>query len=199
MQEQGLQADIALITALKNGDTQAFQNLYDLYWRDMYKLAYARFRDKQDAEDVVQDIFIKIWEVRHTLQISTSLKGYLQNSLKFRIIRLLSRADLHQKAMEHLIYRMAEMQVTILDAMAVSDMERTLSSAIRTFPENMQKVFLLRSEDYTIKEIAEALGLAEQTVRNNIAESLRRLKRAMEKEHPEMSATLSILLISLLK
>lgn len=198
MYDHNLQADISLTTALKNDDMQAFQTLYDLYWKDLYKTAYARFRDKQDAEDVVQDIFIKIWEVRHTLEITTSLKSYLQNSLKFRIIRILSRADLHQKAMEHLVYRMTEMQATILDTMTVSEIERTLSQAVSTFPENMQKVFLLRSEDYTINEIAEALGLAEQTVRNNIAGSLQRLKIVMAREHPEASVTVSLILANLL-
>lgn len=198
MQEQDLMTDSCLIKALKNEDKQAFQTLYDLHWKDLYKTAYARFRDKQDAEDSVQDIFIKIWEIRHTLEITSSLKAYLQTALKFKIIRVLSRADLHQKTMEHLVYRMTEMQATILDVMAASDLERTLSQAVGQFPENMQKIFILRSEDYTVREIAEALGLAEQTVRNNVAESLRRLKVALAKTNPEVSTTLAVVLTALM-
>lgn len=198
MQQQNLEADICLMKALKSDDTRAFQSLYDLYWKGLYQTAYASFRDKQDAEDIVQEIFIKIWEMRHTLEINTSLKAYLQTALKFKTIRVLSRADLHQKTMEHLVYRMTEMQATILDVMAVSDLEITLSQAVSLFPERMRKIFVLRSEDYTVKEIAEALGLAEQTVRNNVAESLHRLKAALAKTHPELSVTLGVVLTALI-
>lgn len=198
MQQLDLKADVSLITALKNGDPRAFENLYDLYWKDLYKTAYSRFRDIQDAEDVVQDIFIKIWEIRHTLEINTSLKAYLHTALKFKIIRILSRTDLHHKAMEHLVYRITEMQATILEVMAASDLEATISQTVSRFPENMQQVFTLRTEDYTVKEIAEALGLAEQTVRNNIAESLRRLKQALAKTNPEISVTLSLALAAII-
>lgn len=183
-------ADNSLLKALRNDDAEAFLAMYKLYWKDLYKTAYAKFRNEADAEDAVQDIFIKIWEIRHTLEISTSLKAYMQNALKFRILRVLSRTELHEKAMEHLVYRMTEMQSTILDVINASDLEKSISQVVTTFPVNMQQVFVLRSEDYTVKEIAEALGLAEQTVRNNIADSLRRLKIALEKEHPGVSATI---------
>lgn len=189
MQLKELYTDESLLTALRNDEAGAFQTLYKRFWKDLYKTAYARFQNEQDAEDVVQDLFIKIYEIKDTLVINTSLIGYLQNALKFRIIRVLSRVDLHQKAMEHLVYRMTEMQATILDVMTASDLERTISQVVGRFPANMQKIFVLRSEDYTVKEIAEALGLAEQTVRNNIAESLRRLKISLEKDHPEISGT----------
>lgn len=190
MQDYNLAIDAELIKALRNDDASSFQTLYKLYWKDLYKMAYARFRNEPDTEDAVQEIFIRIWEIRHTLEIKTSLKAYMLNALKFRIIRVLSRGKLHEKAMEHLVYRMTEMQASILDVINASDLEKTISQVIATFPVNMQKVFVLRSEDYTVKEIAEALGLAEQTVRNNMRESLRRLKIALEKEHPGVSATI---------
>lgn len=189
MQVKELYTDESLIAALQNDAAGAFHILYKRYWKDLYKTAYARFQNEQDAEDAVQELFIKIYEIRHSLQINTSLIGYLQNALKFRIIRILSRADLHEKTMEHLVYRMTEMQSTILDVMTAADLQKTISQVISRFPTNMQQVFILRGEDYTVKEIADALGLAEQTVRNNIAESLRRLKFSLEKEHPEISST----------
>jgi len=198
MQVKELYTDERLIAALKNDEAGAFQTLYKRYWKDLYKTAYARFQNEHDAEDAVQELFIKVYEIRHNLQITTSLIGYLQNALKFRIIRTLSRADLHEKAMEHLVYRMTEMQATILDVMDAADLQKTISKVISSFPVNMQQIFILRGEDYTVKEIAEALGLAEQTVRNNIAESLRRLKFNLEREHPEISGTVFTLLAYLL-
>lgn len=200
MQIKELYTDQSLITALQNDDSSAFQLLFEKYWKDLYKSAYNRLKDQSEAEDMVQDIFTDIWERRYTLDITTSLSGYLQSSLKFRMIRMLSRANLHKKAVEHLVYRMTEMETTILDVMMVSDIEKTLSQAISLFPENMRKIFVLREEDYSIKEIAEALGLAEQTVKNNMTESLRRLKLVLTEKHPDITKSLyTALAIILLK
>lgn len=184
--------------ALQKDDPLSFQILFNRHWKDLYRSAYNRLKDQSEAEDMVQDIFTDIWERRYTLDITTSLAGYLQSALKFKIIRMLSRADLHKKAVEHLLYRMTEMQTTILDTLLVSDIEKTLSEAIGLFPENMRKIFSLRSEDYSIREIAEALGLAEQTVKNNITESLRRLKLVLNDRHPDVTNSVYLLLVTLL-
>lgn len=200
MQIKELYTDQNLITALQNDDSSAFQLLFEKYWKDLYRSAYNRLKDQSEAEDMVQDIFTDIWERRYTLDITTSLSAYLQSSLKFRMIRMLSRANLHKKAVEHLVYRMTEMETTILDVMMVSDIEKTLSQAISLFPENMRKIFMLRGEDYSIKEIAEALGLAEQTVKNNMTESLRRLKLVLTEKHPDITNSLyTALAVILLK
>lgn len=198
MQVKELYTDESLIAKLQDDDPAVFQLLFTLYWKDLYRAAYNRLRDQSEAEDMVQDIFTDIWERRYSLEINTSLKSYLHSSLKFRMIRMLSRANLHKKALDHLLYRMSEMETTILDVLATSDVERTLSQAISSFPENMRKVFTLRSEDYTIKEIAEALGLAEQTVKNNVTESLRRLKVVLHKEHPDVTNSFYTLLVIVL-
>jgi RNA polymerase sigma factor (sigma-70 family) len=198
MQVQELYTDQRLIAAMQNDDPLAFQTLFILYWKDLYKTAYNRLRDQSEAEDMVQDIFTAIWERRHTLEVTTSLKSYLHSALKFRMIRMLSRANLHKKALGHLLYRMTEMETTILDVLVTSDVERTLSQAINSFPENMKNIFLLRSEDYSVREIAEALGLAEQTVKNNVTESLRRLKLVLTKEHPDVTNSFYILLAAII-
>ncbi|HEY0177993.1 MAG TPA: sigma-70 family RNA polymerase sigma factor, partial [Pedobacter sp.] len=198
MQIKELHTDQSLITALQNDDPSAFQVLFNRYWKDLYRSAYTRLKDQSEAEDIVQDIFTDIWERRYTLDIATSLPGYLQNALKFKIIRMLSRADLHKKAVEHLLYRMTEMETTILDVLVIADVEQTLSQAISLFPENMRKIFVLRGEDYSIREIAEALGLAEQTVKNNMTESLRRLKVVLSEKHPDITGSLYTLLVAIL-
>lgn len=198
MQTVKFHSDTELLNALRDDSRDAFRGLYERYWKDLYRMAHIYFRNQQDAEDAIHDMFVYIWEHRHRLEIDTSLKGYLHRALKHRIIRMLSRADLHQKAMDHLVNRLTEIQTTILDVMAASDVESTLSKAIESFPENMKKTFILRHEDYTVKEIADALGLADQTVRNNLAEAARRLKNTLSKEHPELYVTMAVYFLDLL-
>ena len=126
-------------------------------------------------------------EKKTSIEIKTSLAGYLFTILKHRILRHILRSDLHNKAVEHLLYRMDEMQAGVLELLAVKDVERTLSEAVEALPENMRQIFILKQQDYTIKEIAEALGLAEQTIKNYNTELVRRIKVAITEKHPDIN------------
>lgn len=69
---------------------------------------------------------------------------------------------MHEEASEYLLRHMHRIEHTVLDMMAASDLEQTLSDAIGKLPANMRLVFVLRQEDYSLREIAQSLGLAEQ-------------------------------------
>lgn len=190
--------DAELLAGLKNDQPGAFENLFDQYWKALYERAYRHFRDQSEAEDMVQDIFASIWDRRYTINITTSIQNYLQTALKYQMIRKTSRANLHEQAVKHLLYRMEEMEETILDVLMAEEIRHTLDQAIKTFPENMQQIFLLRTENYTIREIAQALGLAEQTVKNNNSEALKRLKYIVTQKHPDVNKSFFTLLVLLM-
>ncbi|EDM35461.1 RNA polymerase sigma factor (possible RNA polymerase sigma-24 factor) [Pedobacter sp. BAL39] len=178
--------DAGLLEGLRTDQPGAFENLFNKHWQDLYTRAYKRLRDQSEAEDMVQDIFASIWDRRYQLEITGSLQGYLRTSLKYKIIKWAGRDTLHKEALSHLLYRMEEMEDTILDAMAANDLKKSFEDAVQTFPENMRRIFTLRAENYTVAEIAEALGLAEQTVKNNNVEALRRLKVILSAKHPHL-------------
>lgn len=176
-----------MLSALRLGSESAFQAIVRLYTKDLLKHAFSRLKNEEDAEDMVQDIFTHVWEKRTSIEIRTSLAGYLFTILKHRILRHILRSDLHNKAVEHLLYRMDEMQAGVLELLAVKDIEETLSEAVEALPENMRQIFILKQQDYTIREIAEALGLAEQTVKNYNTELVRRIKVAITEKHPDIN------------
>ncbi|WP_134089977.1 RNA polymerase sigma factor [Olivibacter sp. XZL3] len=192
-------SDKALLEALKNHQTAAFEELFNRYWKSLYVKAYARLRDETFAQDMVQDVFADIWDRRALLVVEGSLYAYLSGALKYRIINWLARTNLHQEALKHLVDRMGEMEATILDTLTANDIKITLEEAVAQFPENMQRIFALRSENYTIREIAEALGLAEQTVKNNSTEALVRLKKVLAEKHPDVHQSFFAVLLLLMK
>lgn len=199
--ETGLQyTDTGLLEGLRTDQPGAFENLFNKYWQDLYERAYKRLRDQSEAEDMVQDIFASIWDRRHQLDINGSLQGYLRTSLKYKIIKWAGRDNLHKEALAHLLHRMEQMEDTILDTMAANDVRKSFEEAVQSFPENMRRIFMLRAENYTIAEIAEALGLAEQTVKNNNVEALRRLKVILSTQHPHLHksffVTLTVLMLN---
>ncbi|RZK41740.1 MAG: sigma-70 family RNA polymerase sigma factor [Pedobacter sp.] len=198
MRANSLQEDLDLMVALQGEGQVAFQIIFDTYWKELYKASYYRIRDQSAAEDIVQDVFTDLWDKRHSIRIETSLSSYLQASLKYRIIRLFNRSSLHQNAIDHLMGRMTEMEQAIFDALEYNDLERTISQTINSFPENMRNIFLLRSEELTIREIADALGLAEQSVKNNVSEGLKRLKIVLLRTDPDFKRSLYLLLVTIM-
>lgn len=194
-----MKSDQHLLAEIKLDLASSFEALFNRYWHKLYLSANYRVKNPSLAEDLVQDVFTTIWERRHRLDIEGSLEGYLQTALKYRIINWLSRADLQQAALKHLLDRMDEMEATILDRMAAEEIGHTLEEALTQFPENMRRVFSLRAENYTISEIAKALGLAEQTVKNNSSEALARLKTILKEKHPDVYQSFFAALLLLMK
>lgn len=192
------EAEIHVLQGVQQGDEKSFAQLFDRYWHDLYVLAYRHLRSINEAEDMVQEVFADIWQRHEQIHIHTSFWAYLQKSLKYRIIRAASRADLHQNAMEYLMRHMQLMENTIIERITAGEIKKTVSEVVHTFPESMQKVFALRMEDYTVEEVAKSLGLAVQTVKNNQSEALKRLKTALTKQHDPISKSIYLLFYFLL-
>lgn len=181
------QSDKEWISAVNQGNTAAFEALVRRYTHELLEHALKRLRNFADAEDTVQDVFADLWEKRRNIQINTSLDGYLHTALKYRVLRRIARADIHREALEHLLRRMNGMQASILDVLAARDLETTLVEIVHNLPTNMQQIFILRQENFTLREIAEALNLAEQTVKNYHTETIHRIRTTLTKKHPDVS------------
>lgn len=179
--------DKALIVQLSTGEESAFRKLYDRYWEQAYLSAKIRLEDDDLAKDVVQDVFINIWTLRETLNIKTEFKAYLFGAIKLRIIGYFQSEKIKKKVLSVAMTKMKEIESSVHDLSTYYEMEKVVSDAIDEFPENMRVAFLMRSDDKTIKEIAIELGIAEQTVKNNISEALRRLRITLSKKYPEQS------------
>lgn len=185
-----------LIFRIKEGDVQAFNSLFDLYWEKLYSIAWARVNDSEVAQDIVQELFIKLWQRRESLLINGSVDAYLQSAVKFSIIshfRTKSKEDLQ---LQDAAIRMKIIQDTVGDLSDYLLLEELIAETVATMPALLQNVYLMRSESKSIKEIATELGIAEQTVKNYTSEVLRRLRLVIKERYPEKyAAYLSALLI----
>jgi len=185
-----------LLNRLKEDDETAFAGIVRHFTPELYRTAYRFTKNSEDAEDLLQDVFSEIWANRHRLYIKTSLKSYLYVALKHRFLRKLMRADLQDRALAHISERMQQIEYSVVDMMEAFDVRVTISQAVSALPEHMQKIFLLRGEDHSIKEIAAALGLAEQTVKTYNMELKRRIREALVTRHPDISHFLLLYILS---
>jgi RNA polymerase sigma-70 factor (ECF subfamily) len=165
-----------LTIQLKQGDPGAFTFLYERYWRQVYNFCRLYLVNPSVAEEVVQEVFIKIWESRDSIKEEENFKGLL-----FIITRNLI-FNRHRKSVNEDFYKM-----TVLSAMESSyDMEEEIEARnlseyidqlIEELPPRRREIFNLSRKEYkSYKEIAELLRISEKTVENQISEAIKYLK-----------------------
>lgn len=162
--------DILLLKSMAEGNEKAFDAIYNKYWDLLVRQAYAKLGVSSDAEDLVQDIFLMIWNKRQSLVIQKNLKVYLLTAVKYKVFKVIYKRKI--------LCDISEFEAVL----AHSDMPKILEFeelyekievAIDKLPESQKETFKLsRHNQLTTKEIASRLQIAPQTVHNKIHLSL---------------------------
>jgi RNA polymerase sigma-70 factor (ECF subfamily) len=169
--------DPALLALLKQDNDEAFNEIYARYWDVVYAIACKKLNNREEAKDVVHDLFMVIWLKRHTLKITTTFIGYIYIILKNKLTDLNRRQTLRIKHDDELLKVNNETDHSLFEQFASKDTAQHLQLEIQNMPVGMRKVFLMsREEELSINEIAGRLSISSQTVKNQITNALKRLK-----------------------
>ena len=190
--------DTELLSQIKQHDHAAFQTLFDRYWEKLYRTAKARLDDEIEAQDIVQEIFIKLWQRREQIEIHTSVENYLQSAVRLSVIAHLRSRKASETQMQHALERINILEDSIHSLTDYIELEQTLEEALNLMPETLKRVYQLRSENLSVKAIAGELGLADQTVKNYIAEVTRRLRLIIIEKYPEKHLTYLAIIVAML-
>jgi RNA polymerase sigma-70 factor (ECF subfamily) len=164
-----------IVELFAKGDRLAFDALFRMHYRDLCRYAMFLSLSADDAEDLVQDIFFRLWEGRQNIKFETSPKSYLFTSVKNRVLNELK----HQKV-----------KLKYVQDEGISDAESELENdnhgdfrlsllrdAIAQLPEKRREIFVLNKiEGIKYKDIAEKLGISVKTVENQMGEALKFLR-----------------------
>ncbi|WP_257668123.1 RNA polymerase sigma-70 factor [Parapedobacter tibetensis] len=165
MADYGKYTDQELFPLLKAGDDLAFKALYLRYWKKLLYFAAQKTGDFADAENIVQDIFVSLWEKRETLRLTSTLDHYLFVSVKYRVIKLLDRKRsqrLHadRNAATHDILDDSTQQYLDFE-----ELRHRLEELIGTLPEKSELIYRMNKEEgMSHKEIGSELGMSEKAV-----------------------------------
>ncbi|MGN0190209.1 MAG: RNA polymerase sigma factor [Candidatus Cryptobacteroides sp.] len=165
--------DQETIHCFKNGNQEAFKALYDAYWEKVYGFTKLYLSRQEDREDVVQEVFFRLWDKRHLLDADKDLDGFLFILTKNMILNKLRRRKL--KSLDGV-------DLDIPDSNAEPDLNDPYLSTyidklISTMPTKQREAFILRrKEGLSIKEISEAMNISESGVKRNINLALKFLK-----------------------
>jgi RNA polymerase sigma-70 factor (ECF subfamily) len=173
-----------LILQLKEGSSRAFDSIYRMYAKRLYAYCLQFTKSPEDSEEIVQDVFVKLWTNREQIKQEDTLRSLLFIMTKHHVINAF-RSRINQPAYEEYVsYRETEAVDDVGQQMEYQDFVARFKKAMQTLPATQKKViFLSRIKGLSNKEIAEKLALSEQTVKNSLSVGLKDLKAAIGKLH----------------
>ncbi len=170
-----------LLDRLKANQKSALNELYKVYWEHLFLSAYNLLKDKEACEEIVQDIFINIWERRQELQINTTFKGYLYGMVRYKVFNHI-RTHTKEKAVKTISAAEKRFQYNSAESeILYQDYEKHLEQIISTLPEKCKTVYRLsRNEHLSHKEISKKLNISTKTVENHITKALHTIRKALK-------------------
>jgi RNA polymerase sigma-70 factor (ECF subfamily) len=188
-------SDDELIDLLKSGDSRAFRQLYDRYWKIMLDAAYKRLDSTDVAEEIVQEVFVNLFIKRESLQIKSSLEAYLKTALKYKIFDLFRAQGVHAKYVDSLLHETGVVSPSPDHVIQVKELAHRIDQATQKMPEKCREVFLMsRMENLSNKSIAEKLSISVSTVEKHISKAVRILETDFKEYHLEVTLVLLYLL-----
>jgi len=169
-----------LLNALKNGDVHAFNTVYERTWYKMFLIAYQRIRKKEPAQELVQNLFMKLWERKASLDI-INLEGYLSVSMKHAVIDYMRAQLVADNYIQYWSLHSANIEDTTDRMVAMDEISEALEAGITQLPEKSQEVFRLsRLNNWPTDKIASHLNLSEKTVQYHLTKSLKFLRNYLK-------------------
>jgi RNA polymerase sigma-70 factor (ECF subfamily) len=174
-----------LINGIKNGDVVAFEELYREYYIFLCLIAEHIVRNPSDAEEIVSDVFVKLWNISEKIENITSIKAYLVKAVYNTSINLLERSKLRNKLTDSLTNSDYELLAWESDyplgQLYEKEIINILDHGINNLPEGCRQIFLLsRNEDMKYNEIADKLGISVNTVKAQMKIALARLRETLK-------------------
>jgi RNA polymerase sigma-70 factor (ECF subfamily) len=174
-----------LTSSLRKGEKSAYQEIYNEFFGVLYHLSLQYLHDKEAAHEIVQDTFLKLWEIRETLNEHFNIRNFLYTIAKnscLNYLRNLKIAHSHQQNIKYLETQYNYMALEELDNwFEFDELSERIDHAILLLPEDLRETFLLsRYDELHYKEIAEKQSVSVKTVEVRISKALRILRHELK-------------------
>lgn len=174
--------DKELIDLIRVGDEDAFEHLFNRYWEPLFAAAMHRLQSRELSKDVVQELFVDLWEKRSSLRVQSNVEGYLFTALKHRIINKIKSESVREKY-ESMVFEFYETNELATDRQFL---EKALLEAVKAqtkkLPDRRREVFeMSRFDQLSHKEISEKLNISPKTVENHINHALKTIRPRLKK------------------
>jgi len=169
-------SDEALLLALRANDRAAFAELYERHWYRVFALAYRKLKSRETAEELVQDLFAALWQMRQEQAIE-NLEHYLLSAINRRIISYLRSSQVRVAYADYCRWTQTDASQATEQDLAAADLSEAYAKALLRLPEQSREVFKLsRLEHFSVHEISLRLNLSVKAVEYHLTKSMRLLR-----------------------
>lgn len=196
MSEANSYSEIELLALVSTGDRQAFTRLYSQYLDAAYHYVYLFTKSKDEAEEILQEVFVKIWENRERLAEVQSFKNYLFKAAKNRVLDEVRKLQVRHRVFTEIKRGKTVNDESTTDAIAYKDYYRVVQQAIEKLPPKRKLIFRMNTENgLSHDEIAAQLGVSKSMVKNQLYKAYEFVRQYLS-QHGGLSLPVILLLYS---
>jgi RNA polymerase sigma-70 factor (ECF subfamily) len=168
------------ISALRSGNVDSYCLCYDIYFNALCSFANNILREAPESEEIVQNLFLEIWENRSLLPENISLRAYLLTAVKNDCLDHIRHRKIEKRYAEEYIQKTQDHYENVFETLIEKDLQDSINAAIEKLTDRCREVFMLsRFGHLSYMEIAEKLGISVKTVENQIGAALKILRREL--------------------
>lgn len=176
-------SDSELARKIKAGEKTAFQEIFERYAPRIYQFSLSYLKSKADAEELVQDVFLKIWEKREMLDVSKNIKAFIFKVAVNTIYDFIRRKNIENAFSDFARANFETVSDNTWHTVIYDEMTANLKELVAKLPDQQQKIFQLsREEGLTSEEIAAKLNLSKRTVENHLYRAISFLKENFKRD-----------------
>jgi RNA polymerase sigma-70 factor (ECF subfamily) len=169
--------DHELVERFQAGDMLAFDNIYKKYNQKLFRFAYYILKSREDAENIVQEVFVKVWENRDKIKLHSSFSSYIFTITHNATIDLIREKLKDNKFKDHLLSLQEPFENPVQADMEFAETQNQAQEAIAKLTERQRQIYLMhREEGFTYHEIADKLSISVKTVENHMVAALKILR-----------------------
>lgn len=171
--------NLELLIRLKNGDILAFDELYKLYSHKLFSFVFRILKDEADSDDIVQEVFLKIWTHREKLGDYRLLNSFIFTIAYNNSISLIRKRISSTKYIEYLrVLSVNQPPANFITEIELIELNNKVENLISSLPERQKQIFLMhREKGLTYPEIAAELEISKNTVENHMVKALKYLRQ----------------------
>lgn len=172
------------VIALKADDAEAFNKLFGQYSKRLYYFSLGYLKSKYEAEEIVQKVFLKVWESRKLLNPELSFKAYLFKIAYHSILEIFRKLAQEQNYRHDVISNLLHQDNSLDERSDYNSLLELVETIVSNLPPRQKDIFIKRKQQgMSVKEIAQILEIAPKTVENHLTEALRSIKSRLNKEN----------------
>ncbi len=184
--------DSDILLAIRQGNERVFETVFKKHYQALCNYACGILKDMDDAEEVVQSIFLKFWEQREEIEINVSLKSYLYRAVHNTCLNRLKHLKIQETYRQYVGDYLENSYDSATDILDKVELESRIEDALEKLPEQCRLIFKMsRFEELKYQEIADRLGLSVKTIENQIGKALKIMRT-------ELSDYLPVVLLMML-